>query len=67
MTIFLGWFDIWIASGDYAESNDMAIFGMNLPNGREFLYSSHQPGWDYLCSQFQKQLDDFIDKNNNDY
>lgn len=64
---FIGWFEIWIVPGDYAERNEMAVFGMNLPNGREFLYGSSEPGWDYLRSQFQKKLDDFIDENNSDY
>ncbi|MDU4841292.1 MAG: hypothetical protein E6X49_09100 [Leclercia adecarboxylata] len=64
---FMGWFDIRIEHGGYVERSDMAVFGMSLPNGKEFYYGSNEPGWDYLCSQFQKKLDDFIDENNSDY
>ncbi|HHQ6618144.1 TPA: hypothetical protein ACSTL0_004609 [Serratia fonticola] len=58
-TISLGWHEIWLAPGDYAESNDLAIFGITL-NAHEFTYTSVDFGWNYLNNQFQEKVDNFI-------
>ncbi|MDQ0020088.1 hypothetical protein [[Curtobacterium] plantarum] len=63
---FIGWIDIWIAPGYVAESNDLAIFGINI-NENEFTYTSGDVGWNYLNDQFHSKVNTFINENYEDY
>ncbi|MDD8641921.1 hypothetical protein LAX15_23390 [Escherichia coli] len=64
--VFLGWKEIWLATGDFADSRDLAIFGITI-NNHDFTYTSQDVGWDYLNVQFYAQITDFIDKNHDYY
>lgn len=63
---FLGWKEIWLATGDFAESRDLAIFGITI-NNYEFTYTSQDVGWNYLNEQFHNKVVDFINENYDDY
>ncbi len=63
--IFLGWKEIWLAPGDFAESRDLAIFGITI-NNNEFTYTSRDVGWNYLNDQFHSRVVSFINENYDD-
>lgn len=63
--IFLGWKEIWIARGDIADSNDLAIIGITI-NNNNYMYPSGDIGWEYLKYQFIHQMNNFIDENYDD-
>lgn len=69
----LGWYDIWIAPGQYSSNpdspcNDLAIFGVNI-DGYEYTYTSNDNCWGYLNAQFQNRVSIFINEfyDDNDY